>query len=687
MRNRLVIIPVLLLTLALHAHGQQEERPVVAPALADSAVFRRHVYGDTVTADPLPSPVSRSRSPVPRIVVRGTSISSRVARAPQPTSIVSDRELQAFGGTDLSDAITRVPGVFIRSYGGLGGLKTLSLRGTSAQQNVVLIDGVRYQGTAAGPLDLGAVPLESFQQIEVMRGGGASLYGANALGGVVNIVTEQSSAVGGPRASIDAGSFGEGGMDVHLSTASTPDHWSLHLEGRRSDGDYPYTINEFGETRRASRTNGDARRLFGRIGWTCPTENGSGISVIAQGMLSERGVPGAVVQGSVEQARARLDEREVFALGRCSTTLSDWQLNISATARINRLHYRDPDARLGGPQGVDDRYLRGEIGLAIRGRTVLSDAGVLNLFLEGGNETLDGDNLDSESPMTPRRLQVGCGGGATWFFDEGFLGWETLIEGGARADFFSDITGSVSPSLGATWRLGELPVRLRMRGAMSYRAPAFAEQYYLNYGNTDLRPERSVCLDAGGTVDLINAVIETGCFRIDTRDQIVSVPKSPVSWSAQNIARVRSQGMELGVSGTLFDTLLLVRGSYTLMETKDLTEGPTRDRIIPYAPQELASALVEARIAGWSLNASVGYVSHRFTLANEDPATALPRYALVDIGGGCSFSIASIDLALRLECRNLFDVEYQVVRNYPMPGRAFRLVLRLEGHHGLETNR
>ncbi len=662
MKIPLAILSVLTFPLMLHAQGGTPD----SLRVHDSSGSKGEEY---------PPSISRSQTVVPRIVVRAASISSRVARAPQPTSIVSARELHALGGNDLSDAIARVPGVFVRSYGGLGGLKTLSLRGTSAQQSVVLIDGVRYQGTAAGPLDLGAVPLESFEQIEVMRGGGASLYGANALGGVVNILTQGSSIASHANASVVAGSFGEKGVDVHLSTGSAHDRWSLLLEGRRTDGEYSYPFNEFGETRTATRTNGDAERLFARLGWRCETGDRSEASVMAQGMLSERGVPGGVVQGSIEQTRARLDERELFGVGRYVASVDDWRLTMATTARVNRLRYQDPDLRFDGPQGIDDRYLRSEIGVSIRGQRALSNAAVLNLFVEAGSEWLSGANLDPGSSTSPNRRQGGGGGGFTWFLDEGLLGWETLIEGGARADLFNDVAGSVSPSLGATWRLDDLPVRLRVRGAMSYRVPSFAEQYYLNYGNTDLRPERSVSLDVGGTVDLTTAVVEASWYRIDTRDQIVSTPKSPVSWSARNIAHVRSEGVEIGVSGNALDTLLLFRGSYSLMATRDVTDGPTNGRIVPYAPQELASTLLEVRFGGWSVATSASYVSHRFTLANEDPESALPHYTLVDLRSGYTFSMAQVDLSVRLECRNLFDVEYSVVRNYPMPGRSVRIEL------------
>jgi len=614
-----------------------------------------------------------SRKPPTVVIVRGSSIASRVARAPQATAIVSARELSVVGGNDLSDAISRTPGVFVRSYGGLGGLKTLSLRGTSAQQSVVLIDGVRYQGTAAGALDLGNVPLESMERVEVMRGGGASLYGANALGGVVNVVTRTSGPSRCARVALDVGSFGEQGMDLALSTGTATERWSLVADGRRSDGDYTFDLREFGQTRAATRSNSDASRLYARVGWNREFAGGDEVTIAAQGVISERGVPGAVVQGNVEQARARLDEREYFALARHEAGIDDWQLIASATARLHRLHYRDPDARYEGPQGIDDSYIRHELALSIRARRVAGDAGVLDLFVETSREGIDGDNLDPALTSEPRRSQVSAGGSLNWFFDKGESGWETLVEGSVRGDAYDDVAGAISPSAGIVVRLARLPVRMRARVAAAYRTPSFAEQYYLNYGNASLRPERSISMDVGATVDLDPFVIEAGCFAIDTRDQIASVPRSPVSWSARNIAHIRSRGMEIGVAGNLFDTLLSVRGSYTLMGTRDLTDGPTCGKLLPYAPQELASLLVDVAVGDISAHGSATHVGHRFTLANEDAASALPHYILCNVGIAWRSMLWSLTLTSRLELENLFDVDYQVIRNYPMPGRNLRL--------------
>jgi len=646
---------------------------------ADSQPPPSRERGDTITASPPGDPALRQPDRrTTLIVVRGSSIASRVARAPQAISVVPARELAAVSGNDLSDAIARTPGVFIRSYGGLGGLRTLSLRGTSAQQNVVLIDGIRYQGTAAGALDLGNIPIESMERVEVMRGGGASLYGANALGGVVNVITQRPGSTPAAHIALDAGSFGEQGVDLGLSTGTARDRWSLVVNGRRSDGDYGFAVNEFGESSRRERSNGDASRLFARLGWRHAFDNGDEVSISAQGMAGDRGVPGAVVQGSVEQARARLDEREFFGVARHTTTIDEWSVATSATARLHRLEYRDPDARYDGPDGVRNRYLRNETALALRARRVIADAGMLDLFIEGSREGLDGDNLDPSLGSTPRRTGGSIGGSLSWLFDEGMLGWETLVEGSLRGDLFDDVDGTISPSVGLSWRLAELPIRLRARVAASYRAPSFAEQYYLNYGNAGLRPERSISIDAGSTVELENIAIEMGLFQIDTRDQIASIPKSPVSWSAHNIALVRSRGIEFSLSGHLVDTLLLMRGSYTLMETRDRTDGPTYDRLLPYAPQELASALVEARIGAWSFTISTSHVSHRFTLANENPSTALPHYTVIDLGGGYAFQLGPVSLTAYLECANLFDIDYQVVRNYPMPGRGVRGGLRIK---------
>jgi outer membrane cobalamin receptor len=614
---------------------------------------------------------------VPEVHVNAESIVPAVTRATQPVAIVSRAQIEAAGAADLADAVTFAPGVFVKQYGGVGGLRTISMRGTSAQQSVLLIDGVRYRGSSTDAFDLGDIPADMLDRVEVVRGGNAALYGANALGGVVNIITRPPGdrpLTMSARAGI--GSFGEETLGLAATASASRHAWNASVHATTTSGDYPFSFNEYGATSTVRRENADFTNLFGRAGWSYRDSDGVRLAIDAQGFRSERGVPGAVVQGNREQLHARLDEGDLFTAARFSWERDAWTFGATASGRANSMHYSDPDERLLGPDGIDTRFDEHELNGTLRARRQVGDVGVIEGSTDIAYASLRGDNLDPSAGSFVHRAQWSGALSSNWFIEHALLGWEMAIDAGIRGDIFSDLDPALSPSLGMLWRIASTPLRVRARAAWSYRAPSFTEQYYLNYGNRDLRPERSLSIDAGGTYELEEGIaLEAALFLISTRDQILSVPRSPVSWSAANIARVLSRGMELGAAGTLFDGLISLNASYTLMRAEDRSEGPTKGSLLPYAPQELVNSIIDLHLGHIAIGASWEYVSHRFTLASNEYASSLPHYLVAGASVASRWAIGDVDLDARLECSNLFNADYQVVRGYPMPGRAFRFEL------------
>lgn len=609
--------------------------------------------------------------------VEASSILPRIARSAQPLAAVTRRDIVAANAVDLADALAYVPGVFVKQYGGMGGLRTLSLRGASSQQTVLLLDGIRYRGNSADAFDLGNLPADAIERIEVVRGGNAALYGANALGGVVNVVTRMPAAGdAGLRLNVAAGSFAERRVGVDAHTASDRDAWSGTFCFSSAGGDYPFSFNEFGTTSELRRDNADITNLFGRAAWRRRFDDGARVGVTVQGFSSERGVPGAVVQGSREQAQARLDEREIFAVARYDDQVGPWLIAGNISGRLNALHYRDPEAIVAAAGGLDDHYDARDLMLTARARRILGTTTIVDAGVDAAWTTLDGDNLDPGAGRSVRRLSVSGSAGVNWLWEEGLFDCETALDVGMRADILSDFAPAVSPSVGFVWRAGTLPLRLRVHGALGFRAPSFTEQYYLNYGNHDLQPEHGASLDAGATVELGDGfVLESSAFVMDTRDAIIAVPRSVVSWSAMNAARTSTRGIELAAAGELFDRALGLRASYTRMRAEDRSGGITQGRLLPYAPEELFTGLVDLRWNAFGCGVNWQYASHRFALAANDYPSMLPRYTVVGASASAHQTLGGVDLELRAEFANLFDVAYQVVRNYPMPGRSVRFEL------------
>lgn len=629
---------------------------------------------DTLRVDSVPSRYT-SRP----VVVDAQSLLQRAAESPRSTTLISRSEIVAANAFDASDVVAFAPGVFVKQYGGLGGLRSVSLRGTSSQQAVILIDGVRYQSSAAGEIDLSTIPADALEQVEVIRGGDAAFYGANALGGVINLVT-QPSAGQGLRAELRSGlgSFGERNVALAVSDSRGSQSWSAHLSSVATDGDYPFPYNEFGSTTTIRRENADFSNLSGGAEWSYRSQSGWRGSVGAQAFTSDRGAPGAIVQGNREDLHARLLERDLFSVAQLSYSTSEWSLLSALSGRLNGLRYRDPDARTFGAEGIDNRYDRSELALTLRARRTIGASGIIEASGEAGYARLEGSNLDPSVGSSVTRTQVGGALTSSWSIVGLPYGSELSLEAGFRGETFSGIGTSFSPSLGLQLRIASTPLRLRAHGAGNYRVPSFTEQYYLNYGNADLRPEHSASFDAGVTYQLGESfLLEASGFLIDTHDQIVSVPRSPVSWSAMNVGRVLSRGIEIGANGSLVQGLLELRLSYTRMRAEDRTSGGDYGLLLPYAPEELFSALAQIHLGSYAFGPTCEYVSHRYALPSNLPESLLPHYLTVGAGISGRWPLGMLDLTARAEGSNLFDAQYQVVRNYPMPGRSLRISLEL----------
>lgn len=619
------------------------------------------------------------------IVITAQRILPRIAESARATSIITQQQIEESGARDLADAVAFAPGVFVKRYGGLGGLRTVSLRGTAPQQTTVLIDGVRYRSSAESGFDFGNIPADALGGVEVVRGGDAALFGANSLGGAINVLTGTRTADGiRLRGTVAGGSFGERSLGIGAVGGSRNDSgrttWDASLYRTESDGDYTFPFTEFGNTETTSRTNGDFTNTFGRAAWSRRLKSGWVFGGTAQGYATERGVPGAVVQGNREQLRARLDEQDIFLVARAERTLHQWNVALAASGRANALRYRDPDARLNGPQGLDNHYDRLEGAVTGTAIWIPDDLSFLRGVLEAEYAGLKGDNLDPAVGSRVERIRYGIGGGGTHIVRDGLFGRELKLEAGMRLDLFNDIDPQFAPSLGLVWRPFAPPLRMRVHWAANYRTPSFSEQYYLNFGNTDLRAEHSRSFSVGATwqaTPLI--VVESSLFLIDTRDQIVAIPRSPVSWSAQNVGHVISRGLEFGMVGTFFNGVLSGQTSYTRMKAEDRTGGITDGHLLPYAPQELLTGIVtlKPKLGGWNpaISGSWEYVSYRHTLAYNTPESALPHYLTVNGGLSVTRPVGQFNVTGRLEGANILNTYYQVVRNYPMPGRTLRVEL------------
>ncbi|MES2766741.1 MAG: TonB-dependent receptor [Bacteroidota bacterium] len=610
------------------------------------------------------------------VIVTADKTTDKAASSLVPITIISQEELEQTGAWQISDALSFAPGIFIKNYGGLGGLKTVSLRGTTASQTAILLNGVRLNSTQNGQFDLSALPSSLVEEIEVTRGGASMLYGGNAVGGAVNILTNSFKNESFFKTNLQYGSFksslisANGGWQISDSLGV-----SALGEYSQSAGDYPFHSNQFGENVVLKRENGDFKNLSGLITGKFPFKSWQ-FAAQTLARKTERGTPGAVVQGRVESANARLDENDVlFSLNSFKDISENASLDVLLSSKFNNLNYRDPDAMFSGNNGESlfkSRDLTARTSSKIFFKNWLAD-----VFAEGGFADLRGDNLQPGVGEYVKRATVSTGLRGEHEIEIDSL-LKVTLHGGLRFDYFSDAGNAFSPLLGAAISPFK-NLTFRTQWSYNFRPPSFTEMYYLNYGNSLLKPEKSHSFNLGAAWQpVLKTLLEAEFFLIRTNDQIAGVPKNPVQWSAKNIGLVITRGVEVSVLLKPFDEFSL-RGNYTFQKATDESpESYSKGKQVVYTPQHLASAVMNyGFFKSGSFKSSAGmqaqFSGERYSLPDNSVESRLPEFITLDAHFVQEILFKNFSLKLRAEALNIFDAQYAVIRNYPMPGRSFRL--------------
>ncbi len=632
--------------------------PVLLLLLISSISFLRSAEKDTMKAS------------LPEIHVNAEGIITSSALKYSPVSRLTKSDIKESGAVQVSDVLTLSPGIQVKDYGGLGGIKTVSIRGTSAEQALVLIDGMKINSVRNGYSDLSIIPVSLINNVEVIRGGASAIFGGNAIGGVINLRTDITGGKPQTGVMIGYGSFNEQRAVLQTSYPLKKFGLEIDLDYLSSDGNYPFTANQFGVETQLYRQNADFKNISLAA---AAGVNLSGWKINSRALIRQtsRGTPGPVLQNNIGSSESRLRENEsIFILSSLKEFKSS-SLYLGLLGKISKMDYTDPSL----PENVQkSKFDENEARLLLK---YSKDMDILNLWLslETGSDVLEGTMLQPEVGNKVSRQAAA----ASLLFDSYEVDIDSGIglqfTGGARIDIISDAGNAVSPLAGFIIDPKNLPVKFRGQYSYNFRPPGFNEMYYYNYGTDDLKPERSHSFNLGCNWSPFGFIaLEPELFLIATRDQIISVPKSPVSWSAENMGRVLTRGFELNIISAFAEDMIKVRFSYTRqLATDESPQSLTKGKEIVYVPRELIGGDAIFK-PGKSYKAGLvyNYSSYRYASQDNSPESAIPSYFILNCFLSWKIKTPPFEMETRFDCINLFDVNYQVIKNYPMPGRSFR---------------
>jgi outer membrane cobalamin receptor len=612
------------------------------------------------------------------VVVTATRTAINSIDAPSPVQVISSEVLQRINGNTVGDLLRTINDVYVKEYGPEGAIKTLSLRGMSAENVLILVNGNPMNDPQNGIVDVNLLPLEDVDHLEILYGGASALYGADASGGVINILTRRAKEGVHARVLREAGSYGEQKTTVELQGRVGSLGMVAGATKEFGYNDYSYTIirPNLSDTM-LNRRNVDYER--NQIYWSSdmPVRDDITINASAQYVKFDRGVPGSLTYVT-ETAR---QNDEVFR----ATVGSAWQIaenvvfNLSGSYTHSNEQYYEPSIYGSTNLWYHENYY--SINSYLAWLPIAEDQILCGIEYQGGK--LDADGLSDGYPfaMLPTRYQRSAYLSNTYTYQCNTAEWfdKLSLYQTLRIDFYTDkFDNAVSPKLGANVRVYK-PYDIHVRGSWSknFRVPTFNDLYYPNYSNPNLNPEYSNNFDAGVIGNLEQSgrqALQVTYFAVFSKDKIAY----GANYLPYNIGKAESKGVEIRYDyhaiDDKFDAFCGV--SFTdAINTTSATDA-AYNKQLPYIPKSQGTFGVSFNTELGRVNVQHLVISERYK--NDDNSNSLSAYSLTDVNIAKQIPYNGFQVMLRCAVNNLFNANYQVIENYPMPGRSFRISAALE---------
>jgi iron complex outermembrane receptor protein len=667
-RGPLSLLPLLVaFALVRSASARAEDAPPSA-ALSEPPVAPETIVS-TTPAPAAPPPASASTPPLevePEVeleaVVRGVRL-PQAAAATAPGAAVTVIEADRFAGEakGAGALLATSPGVAVTEQGGLGQLSTVSIRGASADQVKVLLDGVPLNPAAGGGVDLSSIPPQWISRIEVVRGTEGVRHGTGALGGVVNVVTAPPRA-GSWSASLTGGSFGTQQADAQGAVGG--EGWGLlgSVAGSRSDGDFTY-VTEDSLGRRAADTRAhDASALGGALVKGFALVGGGRLDAAAQVSGGNRDLPG--VPGNLTPNDWQEDARGIGSVRYRRGMAGGLSVSAAGSARVDWLSLSLQDVQNGTPIRQ-----RGVAGTGSVGADWCGDHGTLSASVEAGGERLAGDGIGDHVRPTYALVLAG---------EVTSLGGRARLGPAVRLERAGDEQG-VSAKLGGALPLVG-PLSVRASAGRTYRVPSFSE-LYLQQGlvlpNPALRPEVGLGGDGGLVADGAFGTASLGAFATVYQDLIVYQTVPFRRLMPMNVDRSLVRGLEAevatapwrGAAGLGAQAAYTYTQSEVLLGKEDVLalDLPRRPRHRLYARVSAGGPAADAHVESqWISRQWLGF------------GQTAPIPAALTFGAGASVRLSrAAGLRLHVEVRNLLDVRTLTDGfDNPLPGRTVLVTIR-----------
>ncbi len=596
------------------------------------------------------------------IIVTGSQLPSDTKTTGSSVTVIGEQEIEDGQYRNALGALQQVPGLDIVQSGGFGGNAAVFLRGGNSEGTLVLLDGIELNNPATPnrSYNMANLTLENIERVEVIRGPQSTIYGSDAMGGVINLVSKKAqegvhstvtSEAGSYNSFTQVGNLSYGSKGFDVSTGITRQDIGGISAANAADGNSEHDGYE-----NTSLTN---RMRF------APTDSVEG-SVTTRYDHSNTSLDNMGGVGGDDLNR-RFRNNEFFTRGDMSVGLLDKTLTPAAYISYSRHSLKDVNSPDAVSSEVLDSSFGGDI-VTVGSRATWKPSEVFSSVV--GGET-QGERADSYyfsdgafGPYQDNFYGQEARTNSVFYEAKTTLDKSFYIDAGVRHDNHSIFGGKTTYKVAPAYLIDSSGTKLRGSVGTGFKAPSLV-QLYSSYGNRDLQPEQNLGWDAGIDQDLVKDRVSVSLTYFDMDyDELITF--NPSTFVLENIDKANMRGAEIGLTTRLSESLS-TRLAYTYTDTENDTTGEALLRrpknknslTVVYQPTSRFRSQVQWRV----------YSSRFDNDFNTYPPerVSLGGYGIVDLAASYQLS-QRFELFARVD--NLFDKEYQEVLGYGTLGAA-----------------
>lgn len=632
---------------------------------------------------------------IPEIVVTEKHNTTEI-RSTSPLQILSADKIGQLSALQVSDAIKHFSGVTVKDYGGIGGLKTVSVRSLGANHTAVNYDGIAVSDVQTGQIDIGRFSLDNVELITLNSGQSDNIFRparSFASASVLDIRTvspvfKENKKING-KAVLKAGSFGlvnpalniNGKINSKLSSSFSGEYMYSH---GKYPFEYQYGTGKNDTTVLLKRENTDVKNLrleaalYGRF------SEKEDAYIKAYYYQSERGLPGSITYYNPQQnSHQRVWDKTFFTQAHYRRDFSkNWVFQANGKYNWNWMHYLDNGlAKQNNTYSQQEYYLSASLLYRVFERLSFSFSS------DGFINTMDADLRGFAYPTRYSLLSVL----AAKYVSNKILATasilNTLVKESVEYGTLPANHKHFSPYVSLSVKpFDSQDLRLRVFYKNIFRLPTFNDLYYTNVGNVNLKPETTHQYNAGLTytsglgkyIPFFSAAIDV--YHNNVENKIVALPskKDIFLWSMINFGKVSIDGIDLNVETNIRPVQhigFILGTSYSYQRALNVTNPDdkyTYAHQIPYTPRVSGSGKAGIETKWVNIFYSLVWSGHRYVFSQNYAANRLEGYSDHSVSVSRDFKLSFGKISTNIELLNLSGKNYQVVRYFPMPGRSLR---------------